>query len=148
GTSSYGTPEGAGSGERGAGIADRACVAPASTSRLITRPPGPEPCTSFRSTPTSLAIRFANGDAFTRVASAGAASGAGAGALTTAGAGGLGAVGAGAAADGAGFGVAVPCSALPAPSTFSPAFPIHATIFPTGTVAPSATSTLSSCPSA
>src|SRR5438876_663173 len=40
---------------------------------------GAEPWTSLRSTPASLAIRFASGDAFTRVASAAAATGTGAG---------------------------------------------------------------------
>src|SRR6266576_2181549 len=122
GTSSYGTPDGARSTERGAGAALGCPVmlglaAPASTSRLMTRPPGPDPCTSFRSTPASLAIRRASGDAFTRVASVAVATGAGAGA-------GFGA-GFGAAAAGAGF--AAPCSVLPAPSTFSPGLPIHET---------------------
>src|ERR1051325_9120135 len=38
-------------------------------SRLTTRPPGPDPVTSLRSTPASLAIRLASGEAFTRLAS-------------------------------------------------------------------------------
>src|SRR5712664_471132 len=144
GTSSYGVPEGAGSGERGAGTTARACVAPASTSRLMTRPPGPEPWTSLRSTPASFAIRFASGEALTRVASAGAA-GAGAGAVTGAGVGGLTAPCSRLPAPAV---FAAPGSPLPVPSTFSPGFPIHATTLPTGTVVPSGTMTFSSCPSA
>src|SRR5882762_5111908 len=141
GTSSYGTPVRRTSGVvRGAGTAAEAAPAGApSTSRLTTRPPGPEPCTSLRSTPASFAIRRASGEAFTRVASAGAAAGAGGG-----GAGARAAAGGGAAAAGAGFAGA----AAPSPSTFSPGFPIHATTFPTGTVVPSGTITFNSCPSA
>src|SRR5438876_254731 len=144
GTSSYGTPVRRASGVvRGAGAATVAAgdgAGAPSTSRLITRPPGPEPWTSLRSTPDSLAIRFASGDAFTRVASA-AATGTGAGA-------GAGALAAGAAAAAAGLGAPAPDSWLPAPSTFSPGLPIHATMFPTGTVVPSGTITFNSCPSA
>src|ERR1041384_4753738 len=88
-------------------------------------------------------MRLANGEALTRVASAGA------GAVGVGGEAGAGAAafGAGAAAVGAGFDAA-PCSVLPAPSTFSPGFPIHATMLPTGTVMPSGTITFNSCPSA
>src|SRR5437879_10413220 len=46
-----------------------------SRSRRTTRPPGPDPVSSFRSTPVSLAMRLASGDALTRVASAGAGDG-------------------------------------------------------------------------
>jgi hypothetical protein len=46
------------------------CAAPpaeaASTSRRTTRPPGPLPCTSRRSTPDWAAILRASGEAFTR----------------------------------------------------------------------------------
>src|ERR1051325_589854 len=144
GTSSYGVP--------GAPCAVRRTSGSPGTfsrSRLMTRPPGPEPWTSLRSTPASLAMRRASGDAFTRVASAAIATGAAAGAGAALGC----AVGAGAGAGlgagaGAGFGAAVPGSGLSAPSTFSPGFPIQATTFPTGTVVPSLTSTLSSWPSA
>src|SRR5882762_10515691 len=144
GTSSYGTPVrgaryvGGAAGAAGAVGAARVAGAP-STSRLMTRPPGPEPCTSLRSTPASFAIRRASGEAFTRVASAGAAAGAGGG-----GAGARAAATGGAAAAGTGFAGA----AAPSPSTFSPGFPIHATTFPTGTVVPSGTITFNSCPSA
>src|SRR5262249_30537935 len=109
----------------------------------MTRPPGPDPWTSLRSTPASLAILRASGDALTRVASAtatGADGGAGAGAGTGA--------GAGAGVDAAGAGAARCGAAAPSPSTFSPGFPIHATTLPTGTVVPSGTMTLMSWPSA
>src|SRR6266851_1822458 len=139
GTSSYGTPvRGARSAVRGLAEAGAvaACTAGArSTSRLTTRPPGPEPCTSFRSTPASFAIRFASGDAFTRVAAGGVTG------VDCAG------DGAGAAARGDMVGVGAGLSSR-APSTFSPGFPIHATTFPTGTVLPSGTTTLISWPSA
>src|SRR6267143_1404186 len=139
GTSSYGTPvRGARSAVRGVAEAGAvaACAAGArSTSRLTTRPPGPEPCTSFRSTPASFAIRFASGDAFTRVAAGGVTG------VDCAG------DGAGAAARGDMGGVGAGLSSR-APSTFSPGFPIHATTFPTGTVLPSGTTTLISWPSA
>src|SRR3989449_8824399 len=91
GTSSYGAPLGAGCGmpgDAGSGMRDAGCdwttgVAAAgasardgepSTPRLTTRPPGPDPLTSLRSTPASRAIRLASGEAFTRVTSAGAGS--------------------------------------------------------------------------
>src|SRR6266480_2481451 len=124
GTSSYGTPvRRASCVVRGAGAATAAAgdggdAGAPSTSRLITRPPGPEPWTSLRSTPASLAIRFASGDAFTRVASAAAATGTGAGA-------GAADLAAGSAAAGAGLAGA----GAPSPSTFSPGFPIQATTF-------------------
>src|SRR5439155_816090 len=56
----------------GAAAGANARDADASRSRLTTRPPGPEPVTTFRSTPASRAIRLASGDAFTRVTSPGA----------------------------------------------------------------------------
>src|SRR5207248_3903506 len=88
-TSSKGVPLGAGCemrGDAGCGMRDTGCdsttagaaaVATArdaepSRSRLTTRPPGPEPVTSFRSTPASRAMRLARGEAFTRVTSVGA----------------------------------------------------------------------------
>src|SRR3989475_5018501 len=104
----------------------------------MTRPPGPDPWTSLRSTPASLAIRLANGEAFTRVASAGAMDAVGAVV-------GCGAGGAFAGVAGALFAAG---ATAPSPSTFSPGFPIHATTFPTGTVLPSGTTTLRSWPSA
>src|SRR5213080_4832405 len=65
---------GAAAGTSGGAAAPRTSpfsLLPASSrSRFTTRPPGPDPVTSFRSTPESFAMRFANGDAFTRVASA------------------------------------------------------------------------------
>src|SRR5437899_7075392 len=110
----------------------------------MTRPPGPDPWTSLRSTPASFAMRRASGDAFTRVESAGTGCGAGgAGAGRGAGAGGC--RGAGLAA---GTGAVAAGALAPSPSTFSPGFPIHATTFPTGTVLPSGTTTLRSWPSA
>src|SRR6266550_3045708 len=87
GTSSYGAPERSGDGKRETGDGTAAPTAEAtgapwlgarSRSFLTTRPPGPEPATSLRSTPASFAIRRARGEAFTRVASAGAAAGSGA----------------------------------------------------------------------
>src|SRR5205814_10089557 len=81
---------GAGSGKAEAGkVAAGAVVGARSRSFLTTRPPGPEPVTSFRSTPASFAIRRASGEAFTRVASVGGADGSGvtvtgAGAVATA----------------------------------------------------------------
>src|SRR5439155_25587620 len=85
GTSWYGGPSTAvaAAGERGAGSGSIRCPADGgdadvpvaavrSRSFLTTRPPGPDPVTSLRSTPASLAMRRASGDAFTRVASAGA----------------------------------------------------------------------------
>src|SRR5947199_10449621 len=95
GTSSYAAPVRPGNGKRETGnVAAAAAVGPAdaaglgarSRSFLTTRPPGPEPVTSLRSTPASFAIRRASGEAFTRVASAGTeatATGAGAGAIAT-----------------------------------------------------------------
>src|SRR5207245_1929333 len=47
----------------------------ASAARFVTRPPGPDPVTSRKSTPASRAMRLASGDAFTRVASAGVGTG-------------------------------------------------------------------------
>src|SRR3989440_5238292 len=57
----------------GSGVLETAvgCVPAASRSRFVTRPPGPEPVTSRKSTPASRAMRFASGEAFTLVASAG-----------------------------------------------------------------------------
>src|ERR1043166_8043543 len=70
GTSSY-APAGAGDGTRDTGNGATSAWTPAGTgattarsrSRLITRPPGPDPWRSFRSTPVSFAMRFARGDA-------------------------------------------------------------------------------------
>src|SRR5947208_1581128 len=74
GTSAYGAPERSGNGTRETGNVAAGAVAGArSRSFLTTRPPGPEPVTSFRSTPASFAIRRASGEAFTRVASVGGA---------------------------------------------------------------------------
>src|SRR5947199_59788 len=95
GTSSYGAPprsagemgegRGACGGTAGGAAAPRTSpfsLLPASSrSRFTTRPPGPDPVTSFRSTPVSVAMRFARGDAFTRVASAATTAAAGAGDL-------------------------------------------------------------------
>src|ERR1051325_8244182 len=104
-------------------------------SRLTTRPPGPDPVTSLRSTPASLAIRLASGEAFTRLASpAGTVVVAGVGAATA---------------------TALPASRIPLPDaaaadrgagagaapTVSPGAAITATTLPTGTVCPSATAT-------
>src|SRR5256885_1102816 len=83
GTSSNGAPVTSGCGMWDAGCDWTTGVAAAgasardaepSTSRLTTRPPGPDPLTSLRSTPASRAIRLASGEAFTRVTSAGAGS--------------------------------------------------------------------------
>src|SRR5213080_4233611 len=92
GTSSNGVPVTAGCGMRdagcgaaatAAGVAAWGRAAVASRSRLTTRPPGPEPVTSLRSTPASFAIRLASGEAFTPPASpAGAAAVAGLGVAT------------------------------------------------------------------
>src|SRR5215831_15513644 len=129
GTSRYAAPPtGWATATRGTATA----TAPAlSRSRMTTRPPGPEPRTSFKSTPRSLASRRASGEArTTRVASAGA-TGTGAGAGFVAGAG---------AADGReptaddAFGPAA-AAAAGAESTFSPGAPTIATVAPTGTVA-------------
>src|SRR3989442_12491303 len=79
GTSSYAVPVRSGNGtrEKGngaaaapAGAAGDAWLGARSRSFLTTRPPGPEPATSFRSTPASFAILRTIGEAFTRVASA------------------------------------------------------------------------------
>src|SRR6266853_6179981 len=130
GTSSYGTPLGAGCGMRDAGCDSTTAGAAAgasardaepSTSRLTTRPPGPDPLTSLRSTPASRAIRLASGEAFTRVTSAGAGSTPPASRIPL-----LDATGAG--------GVA---AATVAP-TVSPGEAITATTLPTATVWPSA----------
>src|SRR2546428_551792 len=79
GTSSYAPPDLAATGETGEGRGSLRCTAAdaatertspcsplpaASRSRLTTLPPGPDPVTRFRSTPASLAMRFAKGDAF------------------------------------------------------------------------------------
>src|SRR6059058_4943052 len=80
GMSSYGAPLGAGCEMRDAGCDSTTAGAAAGTgprdgetsrSRLTTRPPGPDPVTSLRSTPASFAMRLASGDAFTRPASLG-----------------------------------------------------------------------------
>src|SRR3989442_5366035 len=115
----------------GGGVLETAagCVPAASRSRFVTRPPGPEPVTSRRSTPASRAMRFASGDAFTRVASAGVGAGvagsAGAevvdGALTT------------------DDGERAAGAAGPAAEIASPGAPMYATGSPTGTVFPSGT---------
>src|SRR2546427_824191 len=60
---------GGGTGATGATAAGR--VLAVSRSRRTTRPPGPDPVSSFRSTPVSFAMRRANGEALTRVASGG-----------------------------------------------------------------------------
>ena len=107
-----------------------------SRSFLTTRPPGPEPVTSCRSTPASFAIRRASGEAFTRVASAGAAAGSGATAT-----------GAGAVTV-----TTFPVSRFPLPDvtgggaltdgpTLSPGAAMTATTLPTATVWPSAAAT-------
>src|SRR5213076_1520742 len=95
GTSSYAAPVRSGNGTRetgnvaaavAAGAADAPGLGARSRSFLTTRPPGPDPATSFKSTPASFAILRASGEAFTRVASAGTAAtatGAGAGAIAT-----------------------------------------------------------------
>src|SRR6266566_1782266 len=77
GTSWYGAPStaGAAAGERGAGSGSIRCAADGgdadvpvaavrSRSFLTTRPPGPDPVTSLRSTPASLAMRRASRVAF------------------------------------------------------------------------------------
>ncbi len=125
----------------GAAEAETARTGAASRSRRITRPPGPEPCSNLRSTPFSLAIRLASGEALTtRVASATAT---GAGAVD-----GAGAAGAGAAATGVGAGATGGEEGGAAAETFSPGAPMNPTISPTGTVAPSATTCCNSWPSA
>src|SRR5438132_6765741 len=85
GRSSYGAPvreTGAGGGGGGTGAtgaeADTVAAgraAAVSRSRRTTRPPGPDPVSNFRSTPDSLAMRLASGDALTGAASAAAAAG-------------------------------------------------------------------------
>ncbi len=136
GTSAYGAPAPAGTGDAGrgtgVGVAAVACK-----SRITTRPPGPDPVTACRSTPRSFAMRFARGEAFTRVASTTGDEGRGPG-------------------DGAGadtpFGDATrPSSPVPRPpsaTTVSPGAAMIATTLPTGTVCPSATATCRSTPSA
>src|SRR6266566_5999929 len=98
GTSPYAAPVRSGNGTRetgnvaaavAVGAADAPGLGARSRSFLTTRPPGPEPVTSLRSTPASFAIRRASGEAFTRVASAAAPTGSGvtatgAGAVTVA----------------------------------------------------------------
>src|SRR6266404_1321774 len=153
GTSWYAAPVRSGGGTRETGngaatVAAGAAGVPGlgarSRSFLTTRPPGPDPVTSFRSTPASFAIRRASGEAFTRVASAGATDGNGA---TAAGA---------AAAAVATFPpsrfpladeVAGGAAAAVAP-TFSPDATMTATTLPTATVWPSAAATWRSTPSA
>src|SRR5213082_1095218 len=62
GTSSYGAAERSGSGKRETGkVGAGAVLGARSRSFLTTRPPGPEPVTSFRSTPASFAMRRASG---------------------------------------------------------------------------------------
>src|SRR5205809_7942675 len=70
GTSSYAAPVRSGNGKRETGnVAAAAAVGPAdapglgarSRSFLTTRPPGPEPVTSLRTTPASFPARTANG---------------------------------------------------------------------------------------
>ena len=68
------------------------------------RPPGPEPTTPARSTPSSRATRFASGEALMRPSTAGAAA---TGATTA----GWAATGAGAGATGAGAGAGAGCAA-------------------------------------
>ena len=85
--SSYSGPATSGAGvaaTRAAG-ADDASLDAASTSFLTTRPPGPLPWRSLRSTPDCAAILRASGDALTRPPSDdGTEAGGGAGALVTA----------------------------------------------------------------
>src|SRR2546421_340475 len=140
GTSSYGLPLGAGCGMRDAGCdsttAEAAAGASArdaepSTSRLTTRPPGPDPLTSLRSTPASRAIRLASGEAFTRVRSAGAGSTPPASRIPL--------------PDGAGAGRG---AAAGGALTVSPGEAMMATTLPTATVWPSAAATCRSTPSA
>ena len=126
------TGMGDGGGGRGAG---GAAGAP-SRSRLTTRPPGPLPDRSFRSTPVSRAMRLASGDALTR-SSETVAVGTGVGV-------------------GGGAGRTLPPSPFPFPAaaaalaspTFSPGAPMYATTSPTGTVLPSGTRTFTRLPSA
>src|SRR6266446_6947921 len=133
GTSSNGAPVTSGCGTRDAGCDWTTGVAAAgasardaepSTSRLTTRPPGPDPLTSLRSTPASRAIRLASGEAFTRVTSAGAGSTPPASRIPL-----LDATGAGGGA-----------AATVAP-TVSPGEAITATTLPTATVWPSGAAT-------
>ena len=102
-----------------------------STSRLTTRPPGPDPLTSLRSTPASRAIRLASGEAFTRVTSAGAGSTPPASRIPL--------------LDGTGAGGGAAATVAP---TVSPGEAITATTLPTATVWPSAAATCRSTPSA
>src|SRR6266513_1738381 len=142
GTSSYAAPVRSGNGTRetgnvaaavAAGAADAPGLGARSRSFLTTLPPGPDPATSFKSTPASFAILRASGEAFTRVASVGGADG-----------GGVTVTGAGAAAT-----ATFPVSRFPFPAgaggggaagalTFSPGEAITATTLPTATVWPSA----------
>src|SRR5207247_9890007 len=74
------TGAGDGGGGTGATGAEAATVAAGraaavSRSRRTTRPPGPDPVSNFRSTPDSLAMRLASGDALTGAASAAAVAG-------------------------------------------------------------------------
>src|SRR5205823_844822 len=114
-----------------AGAPAEVCVVARSRSRLTTRPPGPDPVTSLRSTPASLAMRLASGEALTRATSAGA----------------------GATATPPPSRVPLLASRIPLPEgagagggaevtdapTVSPDAAMTATTFPTGTVCPSAT---------
>src|SRR5439155_11117716 len=151
GTSWYAAPVRSGNGTRETGDGTAAPAAEAtgvpwlgvrSRSFLTTRPPGPEPVTSCRSTPASFAIRRASGEAFTRVASAGAATGTG-----------VTATGAGAVAV-----ATFPVSRFPLPDavaggtaagaapTVSPGAAMIATTLATATVWPSAAATCRSTP--
>ena len=109
-----------------------------STSALTMRPPGPEPESAARSSPFSLAIRRASGEAFTRPSPLGAgwAGASAAGASTAAW---VGAAFAASSAVSSGAGVASAWRSVPAPSPegFSPASPTRAITSPIGNVSPS-----------
>src|SRR5207237_6398679 len=153
GMSSYGAPLGAGCEMRDAGCDSTTAGAAAGTgprdgetsrSRLTTRPPGPEPVTSLRSTPASFAMRLASGEAFTRVASAAAATGSG---VTATGAGAVTVATFPASRFPLPEGVAGAAAAGTAPPA-SPGETITATTLPTATVWPSAAANCRSTPSA
>src|SRR5207237_4142440 len=153
GTSSYAAPVRSGNGTRetgnvapavAVGAADAPGLGARSRSFLTTRPPGPEPVTSLRSTPASFAIRRASGEAFTRVASAAAATGSG---VTATGAGAVTVATFPASRFPLPEGVAGAAAAGTAP-TASPGETITATTLPTATVWPSAAATCRSTPSA
>src|SRR5512143_1935687 len=157
GISSKGAPPGAVTGERGSGSGRSGSAATASaagtdfTSRFTTRPPGPVPRISFKSTPASLAIRLARGDALTRVASATATvpvATADGSWLTAAGWATAAGVAATATAPRSPLPVGFTGAATGVASTVSPGAPMYATTSPTGTVSPSLTACCSSWPSA